>query len=698
MFSPQYPTPAEEEGLLDKYFNRRPVVKEAPKEDPASHQDIIEIFRRFDTNGDGFISKQELGKVFQLIDPVYWNEARVSLLFEAADVDGDHRLRYSEFVAWLHESDQDQPGFEVDKRAARVKPGAAQEWRSFSTESFIQDQRSVSLAPGLIRIEVEQSQPGELGLAIGQVDAQTLMIKGIKPTGLLAEWAARHPETEVVAGDHIVGVNGVKRDATLFLRELKKTGNFVILVEPAGKHVKFNFKIDEAYNFEPIPLARDDYGMVRQAQHKVTRALEAVRSLAKSRVEEADFQNSLVAMKTLDHPNILKLYALYEDFRNFHMVTELCHGGPLLERILEEGHFSERIAARCFKQVCSAVAYMHANNFILRNVCPEALMMQDKGPLDKCVVKVADLMFACKFEPEQVFRDKVGSPMYNAPEKLIRTGYDYRSDNWSLGVILYFLISGYPPFAGQTDAEVASQIRMGVLRFPEHEWHGINQSAKEVLSGLLTHDATKRWTAAQALGHRWFQDQNEIWVDPPLKLAHERMRAFVREDEFKRVTMNIIARNLSDDQVNNLKEVFLVLDQNKDGKITCCELAESVSKIGHVQITQQLVDAMQSLDINDDRQIGYTEFIAATLDRRSWWMEEKCWEAFNTFDKDGSGKITLKELTSIIENKDLQDSFGSETAARVLKQYDTDHDGVIDFREFVSAMRGEDVAHHRTVV
>jgi len=152
-------------------------------------------------------------------------------------------------------------------------------------------------------------------------------------------------------------------------------------------------------------------------------------------------------LKKLDHPNIIKLFEFFQDAKRFFLVTELCNGGELFDKIQSEQFFSEVDSANIMKQVLSAVHYSHNKNIMHRDLKPENLLMDSSGSVDDMRVTIIDWGTATEFVPGQKLYQKYGTPYYIAPE-VLRRNYDSKCDLWSCGVILFILLCGYPPFNG----------------------------------------------------------------------------------------------------------------------------------------------------------------------------------------------------------------------------------------------------------
>lgn len=144
---------------------------------------------------------------------------------------------------------------------------------------------------------------------------------------------------------------------------------------------------------------------------------------------------------------------LLEDDENFYIVTEILEGGELFDRLISLGSFSEAKAGFLVKQVLLALSYMHGQNIAHRDLKPENILLESSSD-KKLEVKIADFGFSCLFDPKQGLDTILGSPLYMAPELILRKKYNEKVDVWSLGVITYMLLSGKNPFPGRNKADI----------------------------------------------------------------------------------------------------------------------------------------------------------------------------------------------------------------------------------------------------
>jgi len=452
-------------------------------------------------------------------------------------------------------------------------------------------------------------------------------------------------------------------------------------------------KVHEVYIMEDKKIGEGTYGSVVKGTHQVTKKVRAIKIISKGQMKNIDrFRREIELMKMMDHPNIIKLYESFEDHRNIYLVMELCAGGELFDRIIESGHFTEVQAATLMQQIVRAIYYMHENHVCHRDLKPENFLFMTKDPIEKNLIKIIDFGLSCQFEAGQVLTTKAGTPYYVAPQVLAGK-YDQLSDMWSVGVIMYVMLCGYPPFFGETDAEVLAKVRLGNFSFNAADWKNVSEDAKNLIRMLLKMNPRDRYTAEQALNHDWISKKAPKATNVSLQSNFvDNLRGFRSQNKLKKAALHIIAGQLNEDQIKALRETFMALDGNGDGLLTAAEMKEGLAKAGLKDIPIDLQQILEDVDSDGSGVIDYTEFLAATLDKRAYLQEDVCWSAFRLFDKNGDGKISPEELKSVLDNDEVQNLAGAQAIAELMKEIDNNGDGVIDFQEFRHMLAGDNIA------
>lgn len=477
---------------------------------------------------------------------------------------------------------------------------------------------------------------------------------------------------------------GGKKDGNMPRKEIKGEGigHAMFIMDNTGK-------ITEFYDMDKKKLGEGSYGTVCKAKHKTTNSIRAVKTISKTQMKNIErFKQEIAIMKMMDHPNIIKLYETFEDHRNIYLVMELCSGGELFDRIIESGHFTETQAAVLMQQIIRAIFYMHENHVCHRDLKPENFLFMTKDSIEKNLLKIIDFGLSCKYDTGQVMTTKAGTPYYVAPQVLAGK-YDQLSDLWSCGVIMYVMLCGYPPFFGETDAEVLSKVRLGNFSFNAADWKNVSEDAKNLIRMLLKMNPRDRYTGEQALNHEWIKNKAPKASNVPIgSNIVDNLRGFRSQNKLKKAALHIIAGQLNEDQIKALRETFMALDGNGDGLLTAAEMKEGLEKSGLKEIPPDLQAILEHVDADGSGVIDYTEFLAATLDKRMYLQEDVCWSAFRLFDRNGDGKISQEELKSVLDNGDVNDVMGGKNIAELMKEVDTSGDGQIDFQEFMTMMRG----------
>jgi len=306
------------------------------------------------------------------------------------------------------------------------------------------------------------------------------------------------------------------------------------------------------------------------------------------------------------------------------------------------------------------------------------------------MLKIIDFGLACKFDKDQVLTTKAGTPYYVAPQVLAGK-YDQSSDLWSLGVIMYVVLCGYPPFYGETDADVLTKVRLGNFTFNAADWKNISEDAKNLIRMLLKINPRDRYTAEQALNHIWVKNKAPKAQNVALQGSLvDNLRGFRSQNRLKKAALHVIASQLGESQIKGLRDIFMAIDANGDGLLTVNEMKEGLNKAGLKEIPPDLQQIMEEVDSDGSGVIDYTEFLAATLDKKTYMAEDVCWQAFRVFDRNGDGKIDKNEIANVLNDGDVQNA-AAKDMAEIIKEIDKNGDGEIDFQEFMAMMRGEGI-------
>lgn len=419
--------------------------------------------------------------------------------------------------------------------------------------------------------------------------------------------------------------------------------------------------IKKVYKIRSKVIGHGHYGVVRLG-NLITHPDKnfAIKTVEKSKLKKDLYilMRELTILMALDHPNIVKFYETYQDENYFHIVMEYCEGGDLIERITASGNMSELYGAKIIYKILFALSYLHDHGICHRDVKPENFLFVEKS-IDS-EIKVIDFGLSKQIDQSdhivdgeyENFNDPkkisiVGTPLYIAPESL-KGKYDLKGDIWSLGVILFFILSGSPPFVGDDKKEVFDRISKGNYSVNGKDWKNISKDCKRFISKVLCVDLSKRYTAHKALMDPWFQIVHKDTKKYTKKIDAaiiDRLKNFQETTHFKKEVLRVMVKMLSENELKNLREAFLAIDEKKNGFIAFHELQKVMKEQGIKHTESEIRRILKEFNIKEDENgINYTEFITATLDKKHYLNKEKLWLVFKYFDVDNTNFITIDNL------------------------------------------------------
>ena len=436
-------------------------------------------------------------------------------------------------------------------------------------------------------------------------------------------------------------------------------------------------------------LGKGGYGKVFQVRNKKSGQLYACKKLSKLNVNNLiKFRREINILVKMDHPNIIKLYDVFESQNSLYLIMEECHGGELFDRILKRIEsnemYSEKEACEIIQQVMSAIEYCHKQGIVHRDLKPENLLYLREGPELNNPLKIIDFGLSQEININKILSSKVGTAYYVSPE-ILQGKYSEKCDVWAAGVILYVLLSGEPPFNGPSDGVIYSKIRQFKFNFPEKRWSKISNDAKDLLSKMLVPEA-QRLSASQVLEHPWFQlvKDNKI---PLEKIKLDGNSNFFKEykesNKLKKIVLLYMASKLQEEEILDLNKLFKAFDEDNDGQIDYKEFEQGIMRLNSKGIKKEEIQSMfDEIDSDNNKKIDYTEFIAATLQKNVFLKKEKLFDAFSALDTDKNGKIAKDDLMGVLKLQPQHDKFVTE----LIKSADKNGDGYIDYKEFVEMM------------
>jgi len=293
-------------------------------------------------------------------------------------------------------------------------------------------------------------------------------------------------------------------------------------------------KLEDKYELSQVVLGSGAFGTVKLAVCKEDEKEYAVKIVKKTEelMRDTDFLEEVRIMSRIQHPNIIYLVDKYETEQELHLVMEIASGGELFDRMLSQNRFEEREVRHIAQQLMSAVSYLHSLGITHRDLKPENILLANDSRYP--TIKITDFGFAKHLQNKEMLlraRAKRGTMGYAAPEIFSGRNYDEKCDIWSLGIILYIMIAGVPPFCSLSEYTVEEALSLPFWKhannmkkvptsnvdFPKMYWRGVSDEAQHFLSLMLERDPMKRARAVDLLKHPWFKMKYNMSVTSTLQ-------------------------------------------------------------------------------------------------------------------------------------------------------------------------------------
>ena len=427
-------------------------------------------------------------------------------------------------------------------------------------------------------------------------------------------------------------------------------------------------------------------------------AMKIIKKRKNKKNDEREILNEIEILKKLDHPKILKVVDFYSTLKKYYIITEYCHEGELFNEIIKVGKFDEGQAAFIINQILKAITYCHKMNIIHRDIKPENIMIKNREKNGCLQVKLIDFGTAKIFEKGHQENKYVGSSYYMAPE-IIKRKYDEKCDLWSIGVIMYILLTGRPPFDGNDDDEILENVKKGVYDTYSYPYPLLSSHSKDLINKLLQYDPKKRISADQALEHPWFKTAEFKKKDKVNTIAPELARELIqnmtkyRSDNILKcaVIAYLVHHITNTEECFEASKLFIKIDLNYDGKIEKHELIQGFIKYWGISKdeAEEKVDLIfKNIDTDFNGFIEYEEFVRAAVNSSIFMSQNYLKFAFNYFDRDASGDITYEEIKKrFTQNAKNVNPEVDQELKEIFDSIDINGDGSISFNEFCKMMK-----------
>ncbi|GBG31164.1 Protein kinase, putative [Hondaea fermentalgiana] len=302
--------------------------------------------------------------------------------------------------------------------------------------------------------------------------------------------------------DNVFELIACSRSYLLRANSADETAEWVAAITQASK-----MTIRDLYDIKR-ELGAGTFATVKLGVLKRTGQAYAIKIIDKATLQEnrEALLTEISILKQVDHINVINMKEIFETRKKLYLIMDVLDGGELFDRIVENGTFSEKDASDLSRSIIGAIGYLHSLGIVHRDLKPENLLYTDRSP--NAEIKIADFGLSKFITDGELLHTACGTPGYVAPEVLLLQGYGKQVDMWSVGVIVYILLCGFPPFYAENDAEMFEAIKAASYDFPSPYWDRISDSAKDLVRGLLQKNPDRRLTTEQALEHPWITGES----------------------------------------------------------------------------------------------------------------------------------------------------------------------------------------------
>nr|GMD03845.1 calcium and calcium/calmodulin-dependent serine/threonine-protein kinase-like [Ipomoea batatas] len=426
-------------------------------------------------------------------------------------------------------------------------------------------------------------------------------------------------------------------------------------------------------------------------------------------VSESLLTNELLVMRKIvedvsPHPNVIHLYDVCEDAAGVHLILELCSGGELFDRIVAQERYNEARAAKVVGQIAKGLEAIHNANIIHRDLKPENclfLSSDENSPL-----KIMDFGLSSVEDFTDPVVGLFGSIDYVSPEALSREKITAKSDIWSLGVILYIMLSGYPPFFSHNNRQKQQMIISGEFSFDEKTWKNISSSAKQLISSLLSVNPNMRPTAHEIVEHPWVtgalakQDEMDAEVVSRLQSFNARRKfraaamASVLSSSFslrtKKLKSLVGSYDLKPEELENLSQNFKKICINGENA-SLSEFEEVLKAMEMSSLVPLAARIFDLFDNNRDGTVDMREIIGGFSSLKYSQGDDALRLCFQMYDTDRSGCISKEEVASMLRALPDDclpvDITEPGKLDEIFDLMDANSDGKVTFDEFKAAMQ-----------
>ncbi|XP_059397201.1 calcium/calmodulin-dependent protein kinase type 1D-like isoform X2 [Carassius carassius] len=335
--------------------------------------------------------------------------------------------------------------------------------------------------------------------------------------------------------------------------------------------------IQDVFEFMEV-LGSGAFSEVFMVKERKTGKPFAMKCVKKKNKRDVNLENEIAVLRKIQHDNVVCLEDFYESRTHYYLLMQLVSGGELFDRILDRGMYSEADASLLIRQVLEAVSYLHKNGIVHRDLKPENLLYYSTDENSKIMISDFGLS---KMEDNGIMSTACGTPGYVAPEVLAQKPYSKAVDCWSIGVITYILLCGYPPFYEETETRLFSKIMKAQYEFDSPFWDDISESAKDFIRNMMQKNPKMRYDTEQALRHPWIIGKTARSQDIYYSVSEQIQKNFAKSKWKQAFNATVAINQMKKLQLANSEACVHVKHTSAPApefKVTAASTPESVCK------------------------------------------------------------------------------------------------------------------------
>jgi len=419
-----------------------------------------------------------------------------------------------------------------------------------------------------------------------------------------------------------------------------------------------NTKVTKYYRFKSV-IGQGSFGIVHKVVHMQSGQHRVCKSIAKANtsIPSSQIEAEIRIIAELDHPNIVKIYEFFEDEDHVHLIMEYCTNGDLLSRIKTAIKTQIPLKAgfvfSVLKQMLSAVAFMRSHRVLHKDLKPENVMLIDGETSDDMpTVKIIDFGLSEIFSTSQNSSSIVAGTAYYMSPEIFKPPFGFKSDVWSVGVISYFMTTGFLPFFGSTVTEVKSNVLYRKIQWPitypgSSRTLSLSNSLKELVESLLEKDERIRPEARVALTSPFFTQLHHITASKSFSTSVAlNVYSFSRLSWWRRTMVNFIAHSWDFDISASIRAVFAELDKDNKGHISVTDFAFALQGAGLTQTESWRCS--KAADLSCSGSITFTSLTASCIYPLISTDRKILKATFHAFSPNRKGRITTDSIYELL--------------------------------------------------